>query len=265
MKKSLLISISNFGDKQLDYLNTAINEYRSYQKYDVTINVHSTVQIPRDDINVILHDPQKTERLAYLHRQEFIDKSNYYDLFMYAENDVLIKEDAIDTYLKYDELLPPNHCLGFISYEKYPPDENLYLFNLWPKVFHAPSKLNTEDKMTGTSYITSKEICVDGNWYFILTSVCQNCYLLTKDKLHTVMKVPGYARTDWPNMETSHCGIFTNWCHSDGILYKVHTRNLEDLKKCTIQHLPGNTITKYGCDISGIATWNSLISDLNLS
>jgi len=263
MKKTILVSISNYGEKNLIYLNSVINEYRSYKNYDITINIHSTVPISRNDINVIQYDPTKIGRMAYLHRQEFIDNKENYDLFLYSENDMLIKEECIDVYLKYNELLPINYCLGFLGYERKENDENLYLYNQWPNVYHRPEKFNTEDKTIGPSYITSKELCIEGNWYFMLSNPHQSCYLLTKDKLNIAMSVAGYSKTDWPGIETSTDGIFTHWNHADGILYKVHTRNLEDLKKCLIQHLPGWHVKDPNV-FPTVGIFDLLVSDLKL-
>jgi hypothetical protein len=268
----LLVSIPNYGDQNLKYLDTVVDEYRSYKNYDVTINVHSTVPIPRNDINVIQYDPFTVSTLLYKHRQEFVDKKDDYDLFLAADNDVLIKEDAIDVYLKHDKILPANHCLGFIAYEMYPGNENLYFFHLWPTVYHQPAKFNTEDRMTGTSYLTSKEMCIEGNWYFMLTSACQQSYLLTKEKLNIAINTSGYLKSDWPvaPKETAYAGIWTNWCHADGVLYKVHTRNVEDLQKCLIHHLPNlhtgiyNSKSSVADALANMVTWNTLKADLNL-
>jgi len=155
MKKSILVSISNFGDKQLDHLNKIINEYRSYKKYDVTIHIHTTVDINRNDVISTIYDPNTVERMVYLHRQEFVDKRNDYDLFIHTENDILIKEDSVDLVLKYDKLLPENYVLGLLRYETHLNDPNIYLPDLWPNVFHGPTKVNN----TGNgSYIVHKKL-----------------------------------------------------------------------------------------------------------
>jgi hypothetical protein len=113
---------------------------------------------------------------------------------------------------------------------------------------------------------------MEGNWYFMLTSVCQQCWMLTKDKLQYAIKgTPGFLKTDWPvaPKETAYCGIFNLWCHSDGVMYKVHTRNIEDLQKCLIHHLSNiHTTGTYNCKstvaeaLANMVTWKSLIEDL---
>lgn len=259
----LLVSIPNYGDQNLKFLDVVIDEYKSYKNYDVTINVHSTVPIPRKDINVIKYDPNSGTML-YKHRQEFVDKQDDYDLFLAADNDILIKEEAIDLYMKYDKVLPANHVLGFIAYEKYENDDNLYLFHQWPTAHHESVKFNTEDRFTGTSYITDKDLVIGDQHYFMLTNVCQQCYLLTRDKLKLATATPGFLRTDWPvlNKETAMSGIFTTWAHADGILYKVHTRNMEDLTKCLLHHLSNIHVPIYKFKTTDFVTWSKLQKDL---
>lgn len=253
----ILISIANFGDKQLNYLNTVIDEYRSYKKYDITINVHSTVKLDRNDICLIYHDPTSVGRVAYLHRQEFVDLKNEYDMFLFSENDILIKEEAIDTYLKYNSLLPVNYCLGFIRYEKKsidnPLDKNFYCLDQWPRVGH----------------INTKNITVNENSYFILQNPFQSCFLLSQDRLNFVINNHDFLKTDYNGIESSSGGIYVNWGNSGGVINKVCTRNLEDLKKCLIHHLPDrhcNTPYPFGADFcEKISTFDSLIKDLEIT
>ncbi len=269
----LLVSISNYGPGQLKYLQTVIDEFRSYKNYDVTINVHTTVPIGRTDINEFLYDPEKVGRMSYLHRQEFFNNRGNYDLFLFVENDILIKEEAVDVYMKYNAKLPINYCLGFLSYEQRPTDDpadkNLYLMNLWPSVEHSPQQIRTTNMVAGPSYIANRNMEINGEKYFMLTNVCQSCYLLSSDRLNLAITNSNYLKTDYNGLETSHCGIFSIWTHADGIIHKVHTKNLEDLRKCLIHHLPNlhcDPPYKYGRNFhSHVASFDSLTKDLGLT
>lgn len=221
----MLVSIPDFLGNQMPFLNAVLDEYRSYKKYDVTINVHSTVQIPRTDINLIFHDPKKVARLAYVHRQEFFEARNDYDLYLFSENDILIKEETVDTYLKYADVLPGDHCLGFIRFEKRviddPNDPTLYCIDLWPHV----------------GYMAADNVVINGNPYFVLRNPHQSCYLLTRAQLNFAIGNSSYLRTDWVGLESAASGVYKNWEHADGALRKVWTRNKEDLKKCLVGHI----------------------------
>lgn len=254
----LLVSIPDYRGNQMQFLNKVIDEYRSYKKYDVTINIHSTVDIPRTDINLVKYDPTKVDRLAYVHRQEFINLRNDYDLYIFSENDILIKEELIDLFLKYDNLLPENYCIGCMRYEQRPIDDptdnNLYCIDIWPH----------------TGHILDKNVTINGNEYFIVRNPFQSFFLLTKKQLNYVIDNCQFHRTDWPGIETSSAGIYRNWEHADGVINKVWTRNKEDLKKCLVHHISNVHIDfphpyKYlGEYHKTTSTFDSLVKDLGL-
>lgn len=226
----LLVSISNYGTSQLPYLNSAIDEYLSYKKYDVTVVVDSTVPLDRDDVTVILQDPSLLHLLAHTHRQYFVDKQDDYDLFLYAENDILIKEEAIDTFLKYDQMFNYNQCLGFIRYEMRENDPKFY----FPDVnSHWPC-------------IKSKRTEVNGSDFFEFINVHQGCWILPKEKLKHVINYSDFlilGSKSIPNriqpglLETGASSIYRGWGSGNGIIDKFLTRNREDLKRCLIHHM----------------------------
>lgn len=255
----ILVSIPDYRGNQMQHLNRVIDEYRSYKKYDVTINIHSTVDISRKDINLIKYDPTKIGRLAYIHRPEFINHRNDYDLFIYSENDILIKEEQVDLYLKYNALLPENYCLGFMRYEQRPiddsSDKNMYCIDLWPH----------------TGHILQRDVIINDKSYFILRNPFQSFFLLTKKELNYVIDNCQFRRTDWEGIETSSAGVYKNWEHADGVINKVWTRDLEDLKKCLVHHTSNVHVDfphpyKYlGEYHKTTSTFNSLLKDLGIA
>jgi len=252
----ILISLSSYGDKNLHLLNSVIDEYKSYKKYDVTIEVHCTVQLPRTDINQIVHDNPPTTSL--FHRKDFITSRYDYDLYLFGEYDMLIKESAIDIYLKYDKTLPINTCIGFIRYENTPEDLK-YLIDLW--------------LIPGYNYIQSSSIVIQDHKYFSVTNVHQACYLLTKEKLQYVIDNTHY---DFDNLnglgvETSSSGIFADWEYGPGgAMQKVMPMDAEDLVNCLIHHMPDCHCNAPGVNAtpevfrSTTVTLDRLITDLNL-
>ena len=91
----LLVSLSSYGDKNLQYLNHVIDVYKSYKKYDVTIDVHCTVKLDRDDINQIVHDNPATTCL--FHRQDFIREQNNFDLFLQSNYCTRLKLELVSS------------------------------------------------------------------------------------------------------------------------------------------------------------------------
>jgi hypothetical protein len=224
----ILISIANYGDSQLNYLNTIIDEFRSYKRYDITINVHSTVPVYRKDINLTLYDPSIKTKLVSVHRKEFVNSIEDYDLFLYTENDILIKEETIDTFLKYELLLDINHCLGFIRYEKLPNDENIYIT---PDVFFNVPKRGMDNNNININNIS----------YFTLQNDHQGCWILSQNKLKNIISNFQFI-SDTSNLESGASEIYSKWIHGingvkGGPIIKIYTKNKEDLDKCLIHHL----------------------------
>jgi hypothetical protein len=275
----ILVSIATYDDKNFTYLNRIIDEYKTYKKYDLTINVHGTVPLPRSDINFISHvNPPNT---VFFHRQEFADERNNYDLFLFSEDDMLIKEEAVDTYVKYTSTLPVDYCLGFLRYEtrpiSVPDDKNLYLIDLWPDVSHRvlyrqmPDVFGLPGNIGGPSFITAAKVDINKNSYFVPRNSHQASSILTPDRLDYAMKNSDFLKV-WEGanggFEAGGSGIFKNWDHADGTINKVCIRNLEDLKKCLIHHIPNvhcDEPYKVGREFpQTVATLDSLVSYLVL-
>lgn len=228
----LLISISTYGEKNNQYLNKIIDEYKSYKNYSVDINVHGTHPLHRDDITFIKYENPKTT--VYFHRDEFAKKQNDYDAFIFSENDMLIREETVDLYLEHEKKLPIDHCLGFIRFENTPEDIK-YLIDLWTNV-------------PAYDYIKNKNIEIENNRYFSITNPHQACYVLTKEKLKFVISNSDYLIDgSGVGLETASSGIFTDWYLGTGILKKIIPKSKEEIKKCFIEHLPGNH-----CNFPGI-------------
>jgi len=256
----ILVSIATYGIKNMDYLNTIIDNYKSYKNYDIDIVVHGTHPLKRQDINFNKYENPKNT--VYYHRKEFFEKQNQYDYFLFSEDDILIKEETIDTYIKYDNKLPINYCLGFIRFEN-TPEKIDYLIDLWTNV-------------PGYYYIANNSTNIKNNNYFMTTNPFQSCYILSKEKLKYTIENSNYlisadnAITDI--IETASAGIFTNWSTGTGVINKVITKNIEDLNNCFIHHMPNIHCNPPGIrkdwDYMGfrknVITKQQLFNDLNL-
>jgi hypothetical protein len=241
----ILVSIATYGEKNINYLNRVIDEYKSYKKYDIDISVHGTIPINRDDINFIQYENPKNT--VFLHRAEFVDKQNDYDYFIFTEDDILIKEHTIDVYIKYDSLLPMNYSLGFLRYEKTPESID-YLIDLW---------LN----LSNYNFIKNDNINIVGYNYFSVTNPHQSSYILSKDKLKYVISNSNYLTTgDDMGLESASSGIFTDWYLNTGVLHKILPLNKIDLEQCFIEHLPGNHCNPPGVNADHITFRNNTIT-----
>lgn len=244
----LLVSIATYGNKNFKFLNKVVDEYKSYTKYDITINIHGTENPNIEGVNFINHDNPKNT--VFFHREEFLAERDNYDLFLFTEDDILIKEHSIDTYLKYDSVLPIDTCLGFIRFENV--QFNSYcLLDLW-------------DNVKDYHYIKNKKVNVNNFDYFEITNAHQSCWILTREKLKNVIDNTDFFKlnTDNLGLESGGSGIFSSWYIGTGVVRKLHTLNIEDLKLCLIEHMPANITLKY--EDQNIITLDKLIKDISL-
>lgn len=228
----ILVSLSSYGSKNLHLLNSVIDEYKLYKKYDVTVEVHCTVPLPRTDVNQIIHNNPPTTCL--FHREDFIREQDKYDLYLFSEYDILIKESAIDTYLKYDNQLPIDYCMGFIRFE-YGPDNTKYFIDWW--------------LVPEYNYIESSSLVIQGVEYFTVTNPHQACYLLTKDKLKYAIENSNFNLTslDELGIESSSSTVFSNWSAGPrGVIKKVYPKVKSDLENSLVHHTPNYHVDGVG-------------------
>lgn len=124
-KQKVLVTIVNYGSKQLNYLDQVIDSFNGFNpdNFDIDIFVHSNIPINRNDVTTVLHrePPDKGWNwLPWECRKTIYDKRNDYDLFLYTENDHLYLEHHLSSFLEVSNKLPKKYVPGFIQYELHP-------------------------------------------------------------------------------------------------------------------------------------------------
>ena len=116
----ILAVLVNFGEEQLSYLQQVVAELKSFKKYEITVVVHSNIDLPSikgiDLVNKI--ELEDYQLLPMTCRQMIDQESNNFDYFIFSENDHLWKEHHIDKFIEYTKILPQNRIAGLIQYEK---------------------------------------------------------------------------------------------------------------------------------------------------
>lgn len=115
----LLVSIANYGNSQLSYLQQVVREFQSYSPaFSVDIIVHSNIELPIEGITVkIIKDLPDWWELPFIARKVIYDKRNDYDLFIFNENDHLITQSNVEAFLDLSKSVPPEFIIGFFQYE----------------------------------------------------------------------------------------------------------------------------------------------------
>jgi hypothetical protein len=117
--KSIIVVLVNYGEEQISYLEKVVMEFRSFDKYDVTIIVNSNIPLNLagiDKVNVFELDDYQLLPLTC--RKIIWENRNKFDVFIYGENDHLFKEKHIDNHLEYVKILPKNRIAGLMQYEE---------------------------------------------------------------------------------------------------------------------------------------------------
>lgn len=201
MKKSVLAVLVNYGEEQLAYLQTMIDALQSFEKYQVTIAVHTNVSLPSIKGIDIEHVVEKeagifsvTDLLFKLKlgrrwsgrmfdynllpmscRKRIAEEVNNYDYFIFSENDHLWLEHHLDNFSTYESILPPDRITGLIQYE-YNEKSRFY------PAYHADY----------TWDINSVEVYGD-KVFAHFTNVHQGCFLISKPQLERMLKTTEFT------------------------------------------------------------------------
>src|SRR5208282_4839507 len=130
-----LVGIPCYGNQHDVYLARVLEEYRTWPDTDAVVFSDR----PRPGIypKVVVYDlGNDPVSLTHKHRRYFADRVDDYDLFLYAEDDVLVTRVALDYFIRHDRLFTDcqfrNAAPGFFLIER---NDELGILN-YPQV-HA--------------------------------------------------------------------------------------------------------------------------------
>ena len=163
----ILAVLVNYGKEQINYLQQVVTELKSFEKYNVTVVVHSNISL--DSIEGIDHtvvlELEDYQLLPMTCRQMIDSQADNFDIFLWSENDHLWKEHHIDKYLEYTKILPQNRIAGLIQYEE---DETGKYYPAYHA--HYDWDYNSVEEYGGKKFAH-------------FTNVHQASFVLTKDQL----------------------------------------------------------------------------------
>ena len=113
-----LVAIASYGTGNLRYLKKIVTTYQRMPT-DVRIAVFS--EGPKDletNVEVIVGLPKRNPHsLPFAHKRTFVENVDRYDLFIYTEDDIDVREQHIESFLRITAALEPDEIAGFIRYE----------------------------------------------------------------------------------------------------------------------------------------------------
>lgn len=114
----VLVAIASYGEKNVEFLKKIIRDYRS-MAMDVHLVVNSEAQKNLDaGVKVIVGCPGRNPHsLPFAHKRIFAENLDRYDLFVYSEDDIGVKEQSIHAFLQATADLEPDEIAGYVRYE----------------------------------------------------------------------------------------------------------------------------------------------------
>ncbi len=223
----ILVGIASFGTKNDRYLSMIIEEYRS-MSHDIDLIVFSNIPRAQDTcMQVVVGLPSENPwSLPFAHKRYFADRVDEYDLFIYTENDILIKEKNIDAFLRVTSILPENEIAGFMLYE----DDPL-------------NKKNHVD-VHGGFHWDPKSVKAIGDYTFAhFTNEHSACYLITREQLKKAIASGGYLTPPREGKYDMLCTAATDPYTQCGFTKVICISHFGEFE---LHHLPNAYVGKFG-------------------
>lgn len=218
-KMRILVAITNYGTKNIQYTSRLIEEYRA-MSFHVDIVVLSEAEKKYGDgVLVLTGLPTKDPwSLPFGHKKLFADNIEKYDLFIYTEDDTLICEKNIIAFLNATKILPKNFIAGFIRYELYPDGKKNYL------------------DMHGAYHWIPNSVQRSGRYVYARFSNDHSaCYMLTQGQLKQAVASGGYLVGPHEGRYDLLCSAGTDPYTQCGFTKVICLSHLQDFE---LHHLP---------------------------
>jgi len=226
----ILVAIANYGLKNKVYLQRLIDEYRS-MSYDVDIVVLS--EAPKNlgpDVELKVGLPTKDPwSLPFAHKRIFANRLKDYDLFIYSEDDMLIKQRNIAAFLEVQEILPEDEIAGFLQYEERPALGGCFL--------SAPAI------HSNYHWVPSSVKSIGGYTFAYLTNEHSACYILMQKQLVKAIASGGFLVPPHKGRYDLLCTAATDPYTQCGFTKVICISHIQDF---LVHHLPNVYAGKLG-------------------
>ncbi len=124
----VLVAIAHHGQKNRAFLDQMLREFSGmHDTVDVVILAEAPKTDLPDDVEVRIGLPTSDPwSLPFGHRQLFAERVDDYDVFIYSEDDTLIEQRHLDTFLELSAALPNDALPGWQRYELHPDGRRSY-------------------------------------------------------------------------------------------------------------------------------------------
>jgi 2-polyprenyl-3-methyl-5-hydroxy-6-metoxy-1,4-benzoquinol methylase len=172
----ILVAIANYGTGNDKYLSRVLDEFRTMEhNVDLVVTTNISKSLG-PDVEVVVGLPSKNPRsLPFAHKKAFAERLESYDLFVYTEDDILIRQRNVSALLRANEVLADNELAGFFRSET---DSQGKMY--FPDVHYH-------------YHWDSASVTRRGEYAFArFTNLHSGCYALTKQQLRQAIKSGGF-------------------------------------------------------------------------
>lgn len=231
-KMKILVAIANYGLKNVEYAKLLIHEFRSMP---FVIDIFILSESPKDyglDVTVLVGLPSKDPwSLPFGHKKLFAENVDRYDVFIYTEDDVLIKMENILAFLRATDKIGGALLPGFIRYECYPNGKKNY-----PDIFGPHHWIPDSVEKSG-GYVFAK-----------LSNEHSACYILTQTQLRNALASGGF-------LVPPHSGRYDLICSAGNDPYTQcgfeRIICLSHLQEFELHHISNAYLSRVGLDEDG--------------
>jgi 2-polyprenyl-3-methyl-5-hydroxy-6-metoxy-1,4-benzoquinol methylase len=222
-----LVVIASYGTGNDEYLHKVVRSYRAMPfAIDIVIVSNVTKSVP-SGVELVTGQPTRNPHsLPFAHRKVMADRVADYDLFIYSEDDILITEDNIRSFLRVSDLLPDHLLAGLMRYEVGARGDRYF-----PEVhnrFH---------------WDPCSVISVHGHTFAYFNNEHAGCYIVTRDQLERAIATGNFLVSPhegkYGMLETASTDIYTQ-CGFRKVLCISH------LQDFLVHHLPNKYLDTLG-------------------
>jgi SAM-dependent methyltransferase len=178
-KPRLLVTIASYGEKNLGFLKTIIQNYRNMPLEVEVVVVSDAPKNLGHGAKVVVGLPSRNPwSLPFAHKAILAENVERFDLFVYSEDDIEVTREHLEAFQRSTMALKPDEIAGYLRYEigtdgtKFLPDA------------HATAHWKPESVQRRGDYTTAE-----------FTNVHAGFYILTQSQLKQAIASGGFLRT----------------------------------------------------------------------
>ena len=239
----VLVAIASFGEKNLEFLRKIICGYRN-MAMDVHLVVNSEAPKNLDaGVKVIVGLPARNPHsLPFAHKRIFLENIDRYDLFVYSEDDIGVKEQSIHAFLRVTADLEPDEIAGHFRYE-IGQDGTVYLPDVQEQFHWKPESVRRRGSYTVAEF----------------TNEHAGFYMLTQSQLRRAIASGGYLCSPYEGrygmLETAATDPYT-CCGFRKVIC------ISALDEFLIHHMPNRYVGVMGIPLTAFREQIQTLSDI---